>query len=135
MNGPEVFIVVILFAGLLIRLAAGSLDRLRVKSYIASRRGELLSIRWHPFGPGFFGEKDSRIYQVRYRDEEGCVHDGYVKTSMLCGVYFTEDQIVSPPHPQQRQSRLDAPQPTTPRSVEEEKAQLRKRLRELEELD
>ena len=73
---------------------------------------------WDPFGPGWFGEKDSRIYEIVYRDRDGRVHRDHVKTSMMSGVYLTNDRIVE-----------DRPK----RSVEEEKAELRRRLAELEQ--
>lgn len=57
------------------------------------------------------------IYQVVYRDRDGRVHRAYVKTSMKSGVYLSNDEIVE-----------DAPK----RSVEEEKAELRRRLAGLE---
>ncbi|MEW4451733.1 hypothetical protein AB1L30_03510 [Bremerella sp. JC817] len=138
MNGPgEVIavIAVLVFISLIIRLGAGGLDHSRVREYVTRRGGKIISLQWAPFGPGFFGEKDSRIYQVKYRDKEGCIHEGYIKTSMLSGVYFTEDRIVSRPSKSQNEVRNDPPQSSAPVSVEDEKARLRKRLAELEELE
>lgn len=77
----------------------------------------MLERHWEPFGPGWFGEKDSRIYRIAYRDRDGRTHHAHVKTSMLSGVYLTDDMVVG-----------DAPR----NSVEEEKARLRRRLEELE---
>ncbi|MFA8017653.1 hypothetical protein [Bremerella cremea] len=138
MNGYESLVgIVVVFGGiaLLIRLAAGGLDHSRVREYVTRRGGKLISLQWAPFGPGFFGEKDSRIYQVKYRDKDGCIHQGYIKTSMLSGVYFTEDRIVSRPSKFQNEVRNDPPQSSAPVSVEDEKARLRKRLAELEEME
>ncbi len=114
-------IAVVIFLGvtfaIVSRVIAGSFDGDRVEQYIRDMGCELLDKSWDPFGPGWFGEKDARIYQVVYRDREGRVHRAHVKTSMLSGVYLTNDEIV-----------VDAPK----RSVEEEKAELRRRLAELE---
>lgn len=96
MDGGTVVALFIGFAifALLIRLMAGGLDRDRVDRYIEERGGRVLDKQWTPFGRGWFGEKDSRIYSVRYQDAQGNVHDATCKTSMLSGVYFTEDKIV-----------------------------------------
>jgi hypothetical protein len=112
----------IIFIGMIVlvivfRLIAGSFDGERVERYIREMGCELIDKSWNPFGPGWFGEKDSRIYQIIYRDRDGRVHRADVKTSMFSGVYLTNDRIVE-----------DAPK----RSIEEEKAALRKRLAELE---
>lgn len=109
---PLLIIVAIVF-----RLAAGSMDGDRVEQYIKDMGGELLDKSWDPFGPGWYGEKSDRIYEIVYRDRDGRTHRAHVKTSMLSGVYLTNDRIVD-----------DKPA----LSVEEEKEQLRRRLAELE---
>lgn len=114
-----IIVVGIIILAVVSRLIAGLLDRDRVEEYIRELGGELMEQSWDPFGPGWFGEKDSRIYEIVYRDYEGRTHHAHVKTSMMSGVYLTKDLIVSPP---------------SPRSVEEEKAELRRRLAELERL-
>lgn len=96
---------------------AGAFDGDRVEQYIRDIGCELVDKSWDPFGPGWFGEKDSRIYEIVYRDPDGRVPRAHVKTSMMSGVYLTNDRIVE-----------DGPR----RSVEDEKAELRKRLAELE---
>lgn len=70
------------------------LDRKRIHDHLHSRGDELLSLELDPFGPGWIGERDSQIYQVTYRDRNEKVHRAYVKTSILSGVYFTEDTVV-----------------------------------------
>lgn len=96
-------ILLFLFLALVIRLAAGSMDGSRVEDYIRQRGGRLLSSNWTPFGRGWFGEKSDRIYTVRYEDAAGHEHEAQCKTSLLSGVYFTEDRIVreamAPPVP------------------------------------
>jgi hypothetical protein len=85
-----VAVVVIIIA---VRLAMGGLDRSRVSDYVTSRGGRLLDARWTPFGPGWLGDKTDRIYEVTYVDVDGNEHVAHCKTSMLTGVYFTEDRI------------------------------------------
>lgn len=139
MNGGEGVLILIGIAiavSVMFRLLAGSLDRDRVHQYITSIGGELLESHWDPFGPGWFGEKSDRIYKVRYRDRQGCIHSAHVKTSMMSGVYLTNDTIISRPQPKTeppRPKHLDLPEKQE--TVEEEKARLRRRLAELEELD
>ena len=86
---PVAILVAILF-----RVGAGSMDNDRLREYVESRGGRIIASNWAPFGPGWFGEKSDRIYQVRYIDRDGNEHDAYAKTSMWTGVYFTEDRIV-----------------------------------------
>ena len=94
-----VVLLVFLFIGLAIaiRLIAGSMDEDRVGDYVRSRGGRLLSKEWAPFGRGWVGEKDSRIYNVTYEDAEGALHEATCKTSAFSGVYFTEDRVVRRP--------------------------------------
>ncbi len=114
---PAAIVVGFVILAVVIRMIAGSFDGERVERYIRSMGCELIDKSWDPFGPGWFGEKDSRIYEVVYRDRAGRVHRAHVKTSMLSGVYLTNDRIIQ-----------DAPKMT----IEGEKAALRKRLAELE---
>lgn len=117
---PEsAFGIVVLFIvfAIVVRLISGGFDGSRVEDYIKSLGGQLLDKSWAPFGPGWFGEKDSRIYEIVYRDREGRIHRAHVKTSMLSGVYLTNDRVIQ-----------DLPKD----AIEDEKARLRKRLAELE---
>lgn len=112
----------LIFAGfivvaILLRLLAGSFDADRIERYIRDSGGQLVDRSWDPFGPGWFGEKDSRIYEIVYRDRDGKLHRAHVKTSLLSGVYLTNDRILENAHPH---------------SVEEEKERLKRRLAELE---
>src|SRR4051812_36306269 len=72
---------------------ASSSDRNRIAKYIHERGGRVVSIAWAPFGRGWFGEKNDRIYEVVYYDQEGNQHFASAKTSMWSGVYWTEDRI------------------------------------------
>jgi len=115
----------ILFAVIAIgsRFVAGSFDGDRVKRYIDEKGWELVDCSWAPFGPGWFGEKDSRIYEILYRDERGSLHRAHVKTSWFSGVYLTNDQVVEKGDDgeQQRVSHL-----------QDENEQLKRRIMELE---
>ena len=77
----------------LIRLGVGSMDRSRIEEYVNDRGGRVVSITWAPFGPGWFGEKNDRIYEVVTYDADGRQHFAAAKTSMWSGVYWTEDQV------------------------------------------
>ena len=114
---PEVIIIGLLALVIVVRLIAGSFDGERVERHLRAMGCELIDRSWDPFGPGWFGERDSRIYEVVYRDRDGRVHRAHVKTSMMSSVYLTNDRIVE-----------DRPQ----RTVAEEKAELQRRLAELE---
>jgi hypothetical protein len=109
---------------ILVRLMAGSFDADRVERYVRDQGWELVDRSWDPFGPGWFGEKNSRIYQIVYRDRQGSVHRAHVKTSMLSGVYLTNDHIVQP-----------APQAVGAQeeTLAEENRRLRERIKELEQ--
>ena len=90
-----VLLVFLGFAGLAIffRLMGGALDHERIRQYVRERGGQVVSIQWSPFGRGWFGEKRDRIYEVVYRDADGNEHLATCKTSMLAGVYWTEDEV------------------------------------------
>lgn len=75
---------------------ARSLDGDRISGYLAKRGATLLAREWMPFGRGWLGSAHERIYAIRYRDRDGSVHSATAKTSMLAGVYLTDDAIVSP---------------------------------------
>lgn len=109
---------------IVVRLIAGSFDGERVERYVREQGWELVDRSWDPFGPGWFGEKDSRIYQIIYRDQQCNVHRAHVKTSMLSGVYLTNDQIV--------QHAEHAPTEHQ-HTLAEENRRLRERIRELEQ--
>jgi hypothetical protein len=123
--------VVLLFVGvaviaIAIRLFAGTVDSGRIESYIEDHGGTLLEKSWDPFGPGWFGEKDSRLYKIVYRDAHGDVHEAHVKTSMLSGVYLTNDCVIQ----RAVQTRVDEGE--TDDNLRRENERLRKRIEELE---
>jgi hypothetical protein len=77
----------------IIRMIAGGMDHDRVEEYIVSRGGRVIEKNWSPFGKGWFGSEHERIYEVKYQDKDGNIHQATCKTSALAGVYFTEDII------------------------------------------
>ncbi|NLB65347.1 MAG: hypothetical protein GX803_02635 [Lentisphaerae bacterium] len=121
-----IFIIVGGFIALAVvtRLIAGSYDRGRIERYIRERGWELVDRSWDPFGPGWFGEKDSRIYQIVYRDQQGNLHRAHVKTSMFSGVYLTNDRMIQ---------ATDHPPSTREDALFEENRRLRQRIAELEQ--
>ena len=123
---PAIFILFVIVA-FIFRLLAGSFDGERVEAYIRDMGCELLDKSWDPFGPGWFGEKDSRIYQIIYRDQGGNIHQPHVKTSMMTGVYLTNDRIIK----SARAEEGDEPA-TTLASLQEENRRLRRRIDEME---
>lgn len=122
MESAIALVALAVIVAIFVRLAAGSMDGSRVDEYIQSRGGRLISLNWNPFGNGWLGSKNERIYDIEYEDKEGNFHTATVKTSLLAGVYFTEDQIT-------RQAA--APAPSKP-SLEAEVEALKKRLTVLE---
>lgn len=124
---PEAFIlffVLAVVAAVLFRLLAGNLDHNRIRQYVADRGGRVLDIRWAPFGPGWYGEKSDRIYEVRYVDPDGNERRAACKTSLTTGVYFTLDEVVRPGH--------RPPEPAADREeLEEENRRLREELARL----
>jgi hypothetical protein len=86
------FILVVAFAIGMWVLATG-LDKNRITEYVQGRGGRVVSISWAPFGKGWFGEKNDRIYEVVYYDASGNQHFATCKTSFWSGVYWTDDRV------------------------------------------
>ncbi len=70
------------------------LDRNRIIEYFSNRGGDVQSITWSPFGTGWYGTENERLYRVQYQDRDGALHETYCKTGLITGVYFTEDRTV-----------------------------------------
>lgn len=87
-------ILLVVAAAITIRLIAGSMDGERIASYLSERGGKLRKKHWAPFGKGWFGEKNDRIYEVEYENRDGEIRRATVKTSLFSGVYLTGDRIV-----------------------------------------
>lgn len=85
------FLIVAVVIGLWV--GSMSLDKSRIEGYVRERGGRIVSISWAPLGKGWFGEQSDRIYEVVYYDRAGHQHWATCKTSMLSGVYWTEDRV------------------------------------------
>ncbi|MHC4375443.1 MAG: hypothetical protein ACYS26_02480 [Planctomycetota bacterium] len=122
-------IPIFLLVALTVRLFAGALDGDRIDAYARDRGWDVRRKSWRPFGPGWFGEKNARIYEIEYIDREGHRHLAHVKTSMFSGVYITDDTITEHAEraPDSEQGELASAE-----ALEAENAALRQRLAELE---
>ena len=89
MQGYESILLVFLLAGS-VRLGADRLDRQRIRAYVEARGGQVQRIQWRPFGRGWFGERNARIYAVELVDAQGVSHTATCKTSLGAGVYWTD---------------------------------------------
>ena len=74
-----------------IRLFAGGLDKQRIHDFARSHGWELVKCEWTPFGPGWMGSQQARIYRISYRDRDGKLHHAHAKTSLFGDVYLTTD--------------------------------------------
>ena len=95
--GPSTIAAVIALAvalAVVTRLVVHRLDRNRIRAYAERNGWQLESCSWRLFGPGWFGSRRERIYEICYRDGEGRSHEAFAKTSALAGVYLTEDRVV-----------------------------------------
>ena len=96
---PIALLIILAVAGLGLRLMAGAMDVNRIESYLSKRGSKLRSKSWAPFGTGWVGEKSDRIYKVEYETDAGEIRRATVKTSLLTGVYLTNDRLVQHPGP------------------------------------
>lgn len=120
---------IVLFLGLAVRLIAGALDGDRIDDYARDRGWDVRRKSWRPFGPGWFGEKNARIYEIEYIDREGHRRLAHVKTSMFSGVYITDDRITE--HAEHAPDS-EPGETASAAALEAENAALRQRLAELE---
>lgn len=129
---PHQILLGILLAALFLRLCAGALDLGRIDEFAQDRGWTVRRKSWAPFGPGWFGEQNARIYRIEYEDADGHLHLAHVKTSMFSGVYVREDQVI------RRAEGSSDPLAASPdeadriQALEAENAALRQRLAELE---
>ena len=95
MESVTPILLIVLFVGVVVAMwtLGMGLDKSRITEYVHGRGGRIVSINWAPFGKGWFGEKNDRIYEVVYYDSTGNQHFATCKTSFWSGVYWTEDRI------------------------------------------
>src|SRR5438477_10684466 len=91
--GGAGIVILVLVVGIGIWAFSFSMDKGRITDYVQQRGGRIVSISWAPFGKGWFGEKEERIYEVVYYDKEGSQHFATCKTSLWTGVYWTDDRV------------------------------------------
>jgi|RhiMetdeSRZDD1v2_1073273.scaffolds.fasta_scaffold305238_5 hypothetical protein len=75
------------------RIVIDRLDRQRIREYVRQHGGVVVSISWAPFGEGWFGSRNERVYHVRYRTAEGKTTSATCKTGLWSGVYWTGESI------------------------------------------
>jgi len=92
-GGAATLIILAILVGIIVWIFARSLDKSRITDYVQQRGGRVVSISWAPFGKGWFGEKEERLYEVVYYDKAGNQHFATCKTSMWTGVFWTEDRV------------------------------------------
>ena len=73
-------------------------DHARIRRYIRTRDGEVLSIH-PPAGFMIRGDVRSRIYLVEYLDCDGNKHQARCNTARRIGVVLCEDHIIEYPSP------------------------------------
>lgn len=117
---PILFPVVFLIMAGSIRVFAGHLDKKRIHEYFFSRSFKILMLNWDPFGPGWLGGNNARIYFAKYKDKDGNLYEASIKTSMWNGVYITNEKLLEA-----------APHRAKP-SYKEENETLKERVRQLE---
>ena len=89
MQGYESVLLFVLLVGS-VRLGADRLDRQRIRTYVEARGGQVQQIQWRPFGKGWFGERNARIYAVELIDAREVSRTATCKTSLGAGVYWTD---------------------------------------------
>lgn len=88
-----IFVIFILFV-IISLLITVTLNQSRIERYLEEQNCQLISKNWEPFGSGWAGEKDSMIYEITYKDQQGRIHQAYCKTSLMSGVYLSKDKII-----------------------------------------
>jgi hypothetical protein len=91
--GFGIFMVLAIILSFFGWYAARAWDKERIETYLRERGGRVVSINWAPWGKGWFGEKNDRIYEVVYYDAQGRQHMATCKTSYWGGVYWTDDRL------------------------------------------
>ena len=123
--GFILLVVVFVAVAIFFRLAAGSMDKDRIEQYLRARGCKPLEISWDPFGKGFWGEKNDRIYSVRYLDADGTMRSAWCKTNFWGGVYLS-DKNPTPPR-----SARKLPDNLAVLQLEQENEKLREELERL----
>jgi hypothetical protein len=98
MDRLQIFLLAI-GAGLAVRVVMHFVDKKRIQDEVESKRGRIVSIRWNPFGRGWFFEKNERHYSVIYTDRSGAEVSASCKTSLFTGIYWADAPKADEPRP------------------------------------
>lgn len=88
-----VIVVPIAILGLIWVYLTTDANRASIKSYIAQRGGQVVSIAWEPF----MGGRWATGYNIRYLDRAGVLHETFCRISLFSDPYFTLDRIIASP--------------------------------------
>jgi len=90
----KILFVIILIASL---IALASLnDRRRIREHVLECGGEVVSIHWAPFGPGWFNAERAVIYRVGLLDTNGESVSANCKVPMFGGVRWIDKSPFTP---------------------------------------
>jgi predicted RNA-binding Zn-ribbon protein involved in translation (DUF1610 family) len=98
MDRYHIYLLVI-GAGVAIRIVMHFVDKSRIKDEVEAKGGRIISIRWNPFGRGWFFEKNERHYSVTYTDRSGATVSTICKTSLFTGIYWADVPNAEEPRP------------------------------------
>jgi hypothetical protein len=98
MDRLDVFLLA-LVAIVVIRAILHFVDKSRIREDVEAKGGRILSIRWNPFGRGWFFEKNERHYAVTYTDRSGGTISAACKTSLFTGIYWADEPLAEEPRP------------------------------------
>jgi hypothetical protein len=90
MDGILIFFII---AGISIWIIVFFICKSSAKYEIQREGNEIVSIKWAPFGYGWFGEKDAFIFKIKYIDKDNRIHTVYCKSGIFSGVYFSKEDI------------------------------------------
>ena len=86
-------VVAVIAVAVIGRIVTHSMDRTRIAGYAAAQGWTLTDCRWTLFGPGWLGGNRTRSYSITYVDRDGRTHQAFARTSVLSGVFLTEDRL------------------------------------------
>jgi hypothetical protein len=98
MDRLDVFLLA-LVAIVVIRAILHFVDKSHIREDVEAKGGRILSIRWNPFGRGWFFEKNERHYAVTYIDRSSATISAACKTSLFSGIYWADAPLVEEPRP------------------------------------
>lgn len=119
-------------ASILFAVLGRGWDRDRITRDVQERGAQVVSIEREWFGRGSYGERNERLYLVRYREASG-EHEGRCKTGLWSGVYWTGTAIPGASPPATRAGAAKASAVSSPAQAElerlrDENARLRREL-------